>query len=115
MDDPLRVVFQGAQLFARVEAQQGYGTTGVDAANGAWVHVAAVKRGARLELYRDGELAASAAVPELLRSGAADFAIGANPHFTGNECLRGIVDDFAFHAEALTAAEIRAIAARPRD
>jgi hypothetical protein len=106
MDDPLRVVFQGTKVWARIEAQQGYGTEGVPIENGAWIHVAAVKRGPRLELYVNGELRGGADVPEYIFSQAQDFAVGANPHYGGNECLVGSVDSFAFHGEALSAAEI---------
>jgi hypothetical protein len=106
MDDPLRVVFQGAKVWARIEAGQGYGTEGAAAENGVWIHVAAVKRGPRLELYVNGELRGGADVPEYIFSQARDFAIGANPHYGGNECLVGCVDAFAFHGEALSAAEI---------
>jgi len=108
MDDPLRVVFQGGELFARIEAQQSYGTAGVPAENGKWVHVAAVKRGPRLELYVDGELRVHAEAPEHVFSQARDFAIGANPHYSGNECFAGAIDSFAFHGEALSPAEIAA-------
>jgi uncharacterized protein len=109
MDDPLRVVLQGAQVWARIEAQQVYGTEGLPAENGKWMHVAAVKRGARLEFYVNGELRRHVAVPEFIFSPAQDIAIGANPHFSGNECLVGEVDSFGFHGEALSADEIAAI------
>ncbi|MBN1421305.1 MAG: glycoside hydrolase family 127 protein, partial [Planctomycetes bacterium] len=109
MDDPLRVVFQGDELFARIEEQKMYGTPGVRVENGTWIHVAAVKEGPKLTLYIDGEPRASADVPEQVFSAAADFAIGANPHYGGNECLIGLVDDFGLHGCALTAEEIARI------
>ena len=93
---------------SRIEAGKGYGTKGVRVENDRWIHVAAVKAGPVLSLYVNGEPRGSVAVPEHVASGALDFAIGANPHYTGaNECLDGLVDDFAFHAQALTADEIR--------
>jgi len=109
MDDPLRVVFQGHEIFARIEAQKGYATDGVRAENGKWIHVAAVKEGPKLTLYVDGEPRAAAGIPEQVFSAAQDFAIGANPHYSGNECLIGAVDDFGFHARALTAQQIAEI------
>ncbi len=108
MDDPLRVVFQGDRLFARIEAGQVYGTEGAAAANGKWLHVAAVKEGPQLRLYVDGELRSSVRAPEYVFSQARDFALGANPHYSGNECFAGAIDAFAFHGEALTAEEIGA-------
>ncbi len=108
MDDPLRVAVQGDKLFARIEAHHAYGTAGVPIENGKWIHVAAVKRGPRLELYVGGELRAHVEVPEYVFSQARDFAIGANPHYSGNECFAGAIDAFAFHGEALAPAEIAA-------
>jgi hypothetical protein len=109
MDDPLRVVFDGPALFARIEARGVYGTAGVPAENGRWIHVATVKEGPRLSLYVDGELKQTADAPEWVFSAATDFALGANPHYGGNECFVGRIDDFAFHAQAFTAEEIAAV------
>jgi hypothetical protein len=110
MDDPLRVVIHGTELFARIEARAAYSTPGVPLENGKWIHVAAVKDGPKLSLYVNGELRGSVDVPEWCATGARDFAIGANPNYSGiNECFVGRIDDFGFHAQALTADEIATI------
>ncbi len=108
MDDPLRVCLQGSELFGRIEAQGAYSTPGVPLQNGAWVHVAVVKEGTELRLYVDGEQKQTAAVPEWSTTAALDLAIGANPHYSGNETFRGRIADIALYAEALTAEEIAA-------
>jgi subtilase family serine protease len=110
MDDPVRVCIQGSDLFARVEAQGAYSTEGVPLKDGEWMHVAAVKEGTELRLYLNGELKKTAAVPEWNVTAAVDFAIGANPHWTGgNETFRGRIDEFALYAQAFTADEIAAL------
>lgn len=105
-DDPLRVVFEGDSLFARIEGMGFHSTQGVPAKNGEWIHVGVVKQGPQLRLYVNGELRQTASVPEEVFSSAADFALGANPHYGGNECFVGRMDDFAFYAEAFTSEEI---------
>jgi len=110
MDDPLRVVIHGRELFARIEARAAYSTPGMPVENGTWVHVAAVKEGPNLSLYVNGEPRGTVEVPEWCATAAVDFALGANPHYTGaNECFVGRIDDFGFHAQALTAEEIGAM------
>jgi DUF1680 family protein len=114
MDDPLRVCIQGAELFARIEARGFFSTPGVALQNGEWVHVAAVKQGAELRLYVNGEQKGTAAVPEWNTTAALDFAIGANPHWTGgNETFQGRIADIAFYAEALTAEQLMAGSQQP--
>jgi hypothetical protein len=108
MDDPLRVCIQGAELFARIEARGAFSTAGTPLQNNEWVHVAAVKEGTELRLYMNGELRGTAVVPEWNTTAAVDLAIGANPHFSGNETFRGRIADFAFYAEALTAQQVAA-------
>ncbi len=110
MDDPLRVVIHGRELSARIEARAAYSTPGAPVENGQWVHVAAVKEGPKLSLYVNGKLHGTVAVPGWCATAALDFALGANPHYTGaNECFVGRIDDFGFHAQALTAEEIAAM------
>lgn len=74
---------------------------------GKWIHVAAVKRRARLALYVDGEEKASATIPAEVYSEAANVALGGNPSFTGNEHLAASMADFALYARALSPEEIR--------
>ena len=54
MDDPLRVVVQGDQLFARLEAGQFFGTQGCKLQTNRWYHVVAVKQADQLTLYVNG-------------------------------------------------------------
>jgi len=109
MDDPLRVCIHGEQLFARTEAGGAFGTPGVLVTSGEWFHVAAVKEGARLLLYVNGELRAEAAVPPAVHSSAQDFALGGNPHYTGeSECFTGRLDDFALYARAFSGEDVAA-------
>ena len=109
MDDPLRLVVQGQQLFARIEAQRAYGTEGVPIELHRWYHVAVVKQASRLTLFVDGQAAAAAQVPELLWSGSTEFALGGNPRFSGPEFLAGRFAQLQFWARALAPAEIRAL------
>jgi len=108
MDDPLRVTFHDKKVHARIEEGRAFGTKGAPIDVGRWVHVAAVKHGSALSLYIDGKLFDTAQVPKVLTSTALDFALGANPHYTGDEHFIGRIDDFAFYAKALSAAEIAA-------
>jgi len=113
MDDPLRVVIHGEELFARIEAGTFFSTEGVRVENGEWVHVTAVKDGPKLSLYVNGELRGAVEVPEWCATGATNIAIGANPNYTGaNESFVGRIDEFAFHAEALTPEGIAGILGR---
>jgi len=107
MDDPLRVTLENDKLHARIEAGASWSTKGCPVEYGKWVHVAAVKKGAQLTLYLNGKLFDTVSgVPTTLLSSAVDFALGANPHYGGNEFFTGAIDEFAFYAKALTADQI---------
>jgi hypothetical protein len=107
MDDPLRLSVAGGKLSARIEAGANYATDGIALEPATWHHVAVVKTGPRLVLYLDGKPAARMPVPEEIHSAARDFALGANPHFTGvSEHLACRVARMAFYARALTDQEI---------
>jgi hypothetical protein len=108
-DDPLRVVIEGDRVFARIEGSGGAGTEGAPVKLGQWMHVAAVKMGRSLKLYVNGSEVHSTPCPATLYSAAEDFALGANPHYSGNEFFSGCVDDFAFYARALGRAAIEQI------
>ncbi len=108
-DDPLRVVIEGDRLFARIEGGGGAGTQGAPVKLGEWMHIAAVKRGGSLKLYVNGEEVHRVPCPMTLYTAAEDFALGANPHYSGNEFLAGCMDDFAFYAKALDKAAIHRI------
>ena len=109
MDDPLRIVLQADEVFARIEAHGAYSTAGVKLEQGKWVHVAAVKDAARLLLYVNGELRQSATVPTLVASAAQNIGVGANPNYGGNERLVGKLSEFAFFARALTPEQVASI------
>ncbi len=109
-DDPLRVCIDKGLIFARIEGGGGAGTDGAEVTQGKWTHVAAVKKGGKLFLYVDGKLAHETGAPaDLTTTSATDFALGANPHYTGNEFFQGRIDDFALFAKALSAEEIERI------
>jgi len=113
MDDPLRVTFDGDSLFARIEAKSGYTTPGVPLRNGEWVHVAAVKQGAILTLYVNGQPGPSVSVPEKIYSAATEIGIGFNPLFSGGEHFTGRIDNFALYAAALTPEQIAELDKQP--
>ena len=110
MDDPLRLCVQNHKLYARIEAGSAYSTKDVPLEPDRWTHVAAVKNGSRLTLYVDGKAITETAVPAEIYSRAADFALGANPHYRGDEFLPVRLAAFRFYARALSADEIRSLA-----
>ena len=63
IDDPLRLCAEGGPLHARIEARQACGTPGIPITVGNGHCVAAVKDGAAVTLWLDGQAGASAAVP----------------------------------------------------
>ncbi len=113
MDDPLRLTIDHGQLFARIEAQQGFSTEGVPIDVGVWHHVAAVKRGPQLTLYLDGQARESIAVPRFLNTVARTCALGGNPNYSGNEFLAADFADFTMSFRALSADEMSALARFP--
>lgn len=112
-DDPLRVTIDGGSLFARMEAPGGGSTAGVPLVAGEWIHVAAVKGGATVTLYVNGESKQSAAAPREVNTLSAEIGIGFNPLYAGGEHFIGRMDDFAFYGRALSAEEIRALSSGP--
>lgn len=113
MDDPLRIVVDGEQLRARIEAGQAYATDGVPIETERWTHIAAVKDGRRLSLYTDGKLVTSTTVPLTITSSARNLALGANPNYQGNEYLEVTLADFRLYARALDGKEIGKLAREP--
>jgi len=115
MDDPLRICMAGGRLFARIEAGAAWSTEGVALEPGAWHHVAVVKAGSRLTLYLDGKPAKTMQVPQEVFSSARDFALGGNPHFTGqSEHLACRLARFALSVRPLTPAQITDLYERQR-
>jgi len=108
-DDPLRVTVEKGEISARIEAATGYvRTPGVALEAGKWVHVAAVKEGGTLTLYLDGNPAGNTGAARRVVSDSLHVGVGFNPMLPGGERFRGAVQDFAFHAQALSAAQVRA-------
>lgn len=112
LDDPLRVTLDGGKLSARMEAGAMYATPGVAIPQDAWTHVAAVKEGASLHLFVNGEQVAETQVPAYVPTSARLLALGGNPLHRGqSEGFRGRIDDARFYVRALSAAEVAALAA----
>ena len=112
MDDPLRLTVDGGKVSARIEAGNFLSTPGVAIAAGEWHHVAAVKQGTKLELFLDGQPAGSRTVGEFNTTTAHDCALGGNPHFSGNEFLAATFADFGLWERALSADELKQLAAK---
>jgi hypothetical protein len=85
MDDPLRLTIDKGRLFARLEMGGGYTTEGIPVEIGKWYSVKAAKEGSKLRLFLDGKERGSCFVPQFITTRAKDFALGGNPHYTGNE------------------------------
>ena len=103
------------QVYARIEAGSALSTDGVAVAPGRWYHAAAVKSGSQLTLYVDGKAAARMSVPGEVHSAARDFALGGNPHYTGqSEHLACRVARLAFYARAMAPQEIAEVFRRER-
>jgi DUF1680 family protein len=110
MDDPLRLSLVGDSFTARIEAGQLHVTPAATLEPKRWTHVAAVKNGATLTLYVDGRRVGETQVPARVTSASTSVAIGANPLYPGDEYFAGCVDDFRFHAIALSADQVAALA-----
>lgn len=113
LDDPLRIAIEKGHLFARVEAGAGSSTPGVPIPVGQWHHVAVVKEESRLTLYLDGKERGQASVPAELATEAKDFALGGNPHYSGDEHLAARFAGLRFYARSLSGEEVARLAANP--
>jgi hypothetical protein len=110
MDDPLRLCVAGGKLFARVEAGTSYSTEGTAIEPARWYHLAAVKSGPQVVLYLDGKPVGRLAVPAEVHSAARDFALGGNPHYTGqSEHLACRVAKLAVYVRAMSAEEVAGV------
>lgn len=116
MDDPLRMCVERGKLFARIEAAgSSFSTEGVAVEPGRWYHAAVVKSAGRLTLFVDGRPAASAQVPPEVRSNARDFALGGNPHYTGqSEHLACRVAKLGFYARAFSPQEVAELCSKQK-
>ncbi len=111
MDDPLRLVVQNDQVFARIEAGGNFTTPGTRIEAGRWYSLTAVKESTTLTLYLDGIAVGSGTVPMYNSTSARDCALGGNPHFAGNEFLAARFADFRLYARALSPTEVRPLTA----
>jgi DUF1680 family protein len=96
VDDPLRLTIDKGKLFARLEMGGSYTTEGVPVEIGKWYRVKAVKEGSKLRLFLDGKERGSCFVPQFIVTRAKDFALGGNPHYTGNEHLAAEFSEVLF-------------------
>jgi uncharacterized protein len=96
MDDPLRLVIQNGRLFGRIESGTSYSTEGIPIELGRWYDLKAIKDGGRLSLVLDGKQRTFCNVPEYISTNAKDFALGGNPHHSGDEFLAADLVDLLF-------------------
>jgi uncharacterized repeat protein (TIGR01451 family) len=82
----------------------GLVTSTSDVLNGAWHHVAGIKRGSQIEIWVDGQLQASGPVSGT--SDAGNFAIGRNGACC--ESFNGMIDEAKIYNYALSQSEVRA-------
>ena len=113
MNDPLRVSVKDGKLEVNIEQPQGGGPhiDGGPMKNGKWFHVAVVKKHDKLTLYVNARRVASTTVPTRLKPGAKNLGIGCNPNFGNHESFKGCISNVLFSREAMTDAEIAALAA----
>jgi hypothetical protein len=113
--DPLRLVCHSNGVLAAIESPSGtVGTPVVPVPYDTWIHLAVTRDADRLALFVNGEPAAEAFVPPgTIEVQADDFALGGNPHYSGDEYLHGDLDDFVFMAHALDADGIRRLMGQP--
>ena len=109
MDDPLRLVIEGRQLFARIEAQQAYGTEGTPLQLQTWYHVAVVRvsSSGTLRLYVDAELQYSKTGVSGAEATPSHFMLGGS--HINSERFEGSLDDLRFYGCALAKSQIRAV------
>ena len=110
MDDPLRLVIEKGELFARIESGHGYSTDPLPIAIGEWHHVAAVKHADRLTLFIDGEARRTVPVPANLDTKSTACALGGNPRHSGPEFLAATFRDLEIRSRALSPAEVDTLA-----
>lgn len=113
-NDPLRVSVQDQELVVGIEQPDGgCRLSGGHVENGAWTHVAVVKKFKELTLYVNGKKAGTAAVPSGFRPGPANVGIGCNPNFTETESFQGALAEVVFVREALPEEAVRRLAGQP--
>ncbi|MEN6426279.1 MAG: beta-L-arabinofuranosidase domain-containing protein [Phycisphaerales bacterium] len=113
VNDALRVSIQDGKLVVNIE-QPGGGChiAGGPVENGKWVHVAVVKKYRDLALYVNGRRIATTSVANTLVSGPVNAGVGCNPNFSDTESFQGCIADVLFSRDAMTDAQIAAMAVR---
>lgn len=111
MDDPIRLTVDGGKISGRIEAGNAITTAAAAVAAGEWHHVAAVKRGPKLEVFLDGQPVGSQGVSEFNTTTSHECALGGNPHFAGNEFLAATFRDLGMWERALSMEELKHLAA----
>ncbi len=110
-DDPLRLVIENGQLFARIEGSGGGSTGGVSLKPGTWHHAAVIREAGTLTLFLDGRPVASGPAPAAIQTKAKVCALGGNPLYNGRpEFLHASFRDFSLWTRALTDDEVAALA-----
>jgi hypothetical protein len=113
VNDALRVSVQEGKLVANIEQPTGvFHMSDGSVEDGKWLHVAVVKKYRDLILYVNGHRVATALVPNTLERGAQNLGIGCNPNFSDTEGFRGCIAHVLFRREALTDAQVAALAAQ---
>ena len=94
--------------------QNGNGNDNIDIADlvaGEWHHHAITKEGTTLNYYLDGVFVQSSTLTETIGTESLPFFIGGNPgEPAGGEHFTGSLDDVRIYDNALTAAEVSALA-----
>lgn len=106
--DPLRLVVTDDKFSAHINNL--YSTEGISLETGKWYHIIANKQRETLRIYVDGQMRTMENVPEVVISGATEFAIGSMPDHMGNsEYPEMKVSDFCLYARALSDQEIESM------
>lgn len=112
-------------LYALYTASNGFtlsaggiplGTGSPNPGYGAWHHISMVYTGTDIEIYIDGNLAASnfengatpSSISAVMANGVA-FAVGHNPAYSGTVSFKGKISDFHLHNKALAQSEVQTV------
>lgn len=106
-DDPLRLFVSQGRVMAAVEmGGKAYVTPSAPLEPGGWHELVAVKQGAELTLYVDGQRIGSTPVPASVTSRSRSVALGANPSEANGEYLPATFADFTLYGHALAEVEV---------
>jgi hypothetical protein len=105
-DDPLRITIIADSLFAGIENETPFMTSGHKIDNHQWYQIAVVKDKNQFRLFINGASIEQIEVPAQVKTQAKDIGIGYNPHYDEGEYFNGILDDVNFYARSLSIEEI---------